>query len=345
MGNPTLVVTQMNRIKLAILTAAAALPAASLLVGSALGPNLIANDDFTAGVAGWDDYGGNPQEFYDSMVVTNDYEGTGNSYKGAWYCVKVTAGVEYLTMVDYLVLDSAPANSGASLGLHYYTNNTCTGASAGSGGYQEGGKLAAQRGEWKKLSFENVAPAAAKSVRVRVSAIKEPKPSNSSITEDHYAFFDNAYFGKTTLVLVPADPGNPTNTPTATPTSAPTVTPTAVPTVVPTAVPTDGLADDPAPVDDEEDSDGPQDSSGPNDGGEKGSNEQAATSDEPPSNGPKNGGSAPRSPNTPPLPPSTGDGEVGDDSVMMLMLASIALMVTGAGLIALLLSRRRRQDQ
>ncbi|HQW51500.1 MAG TPA: hypothetical protein PL082_05545, partial [Tepidiformaceae bacterium] len=77
----------MKLTRLSLLPLAAALPAASILLASAAGPNLLQNADFSSGVAGWSNMSGNPQAVNGAMQVTNTYQGTGNSYYSALQCV------------------------------------------------------------------------------------------------------------------------------------------------------------------------------------------------------------------------------------------------------------------
>ena len=209
----------MNRVKLSILSLAAALPAASVLIGSATGPNMIANGDFSAGVAGWDDFSGNPQADNGTLKITNDYKGTGNSYYSGWYCLPVVPGVEYKASIDYFVPETALDNTSAGLALHYYASSDCSGGNLLTGGGSDnGGYNDSQRGQWLPFNIVSEAPAAANSVRMRVSATKEPQPSDSSMPEDHVVYFDNAYFGLNTPDVIelpdpnegdpPADPGD-----------------------------------------------------------------------------------------------------------------------------------------
>jgi hypothetical protein len=199
----------MNRIKLFALGAAMALPAAGVMFASAAPNNLIANGTFDNDVAGWDNFGGNPTLYKHSMQITNTYAGAGGSYYSGWYCVKVKAGTEYVTEADYWVPESAPENSGASLQLHYYASNDCSGGNMTSGGeYREGGKLPAQRGDWEHFKFKEVAPDGAKSVRVRASAIKEPQ-GGGSIPGAHVVYFDNVSFVEQLKLALPTAVATP----------------------------------------------------------------------------------------------------------------------------------------
>lgn len=193
----------MNRIKLFALSAAMALPAAGVMFASAAPMNLVKNGTFDTDVAGWDNFGGNPTLYKHSMQITNTYAGAGNSYYSGWYCVKVKAGTEYVTEADYWVPESAPANSGAGLQLHYYASNDCSGSNMVAGGAgQSGGKLPAQRGDWEHFKFKEVAPDGAHSARVRASAIKEP-PGGGSIPGAHVVYFDNVSFVEQLKLVIP----------------------------------------------------------------------------------------------------------------------------------------------
>lgn len=199
----------MNRIKLLALGAALAIPAIGAMSAGAAGSNLILNGTFDSSVAGWDNYGGNPTLYKSTMQITNDYAGAGNSYKSGWTCVSVKAGKEYTVEADYWVPEEAPKNSGASLGLHYYQSTDCSGANmVTGGGYQGGGKADLQRGKWQHFSFESTAPAGAKSVRVRATALKEPQ-GGGSIAAEHKVYFDNVSMRAEQIIIV---------LPTATPT-------------------------------------------------------------------------------------------------------------------------------
>lgn len=218
----------MNRFKLIVVGAAAAVPLAGMaLFASAAGPNLVGNPDFTNGVAGWDNFSGNPQPHNGTMKVTNNYQGTGYSYYSGWYCVSgIVPGTTYTATGQAFVEANAPANTGASLGTHFYASNNCSGGNMNSGGgLKYGGFNANERGQWITLSFNEVAPAGANSVRVRATAVKHPNPSSTSIPGDHIVLFDNIYYGEA------GQNPTPTNTPTNTPAPKPTNTP------VPTATP------------------------------------------------------------------------------------------------------------
>lgn len=198
----------MNRIKLFALGAAMALPAAGVMFASAAPTNLIANGTFDSSVAGWDNYGGNPQFYYKTMKVTNADKGTGNSYRGAWYCVKVKPGAEYVTEADYFVPASAPEDSGASLQLHYYGTDDCSGGNIANGPYRGSGKLPAQRDDWFHFEFKDTAPDGAHSARVRVSAIKEPS-GGGAIPADHVVYFDNISFVQQLKLVLPTSTATP----------------------------------------------------------------------------------------------------------------------------------------
>ena len=199
----------MNRIKLLALGAALAIPAIGAVGAGAAGSNLILNGTFDNSVAGWDNYGGHPTLYKSTMQITNDYAGAGNSSYSGWTCVGVKAGKEYTVEADYWVPEDAPKNAGASLALHYYESANCSGPNmVTGGGYQSGGKVALQRGNWQHFSFESTAPAGAKSVRVRATALKEPQ-GGGSIAAEHKVYFDNVSMRAEQIVIV---------LPTATPT-------------------------------------------------------------------------------------------------------------------------------
>ena len=206
----------MNRRKLSILGIAAAVPAATILLAGASSANLIADPGFDSGVAGWDSFSGNPQHENGTMKVTNNYAGNGNSYYSGWYCVPVTEGVKYETNIDYFVPSTAPANSGASVQLHYYPTPDCSGGNLTTGGGgQSGGRWPEQRDTWLTFAFESTAPATAQSVRVRATAFKEPQPYSSSIPETHWVYFDNAFFGEADTPVEDPTPEPPVSDPPA----------------------------------------------------------------------------------------------------------------------------------
>ncbi len=187
----------MNRLKLSLLTLAAALPAASVLVGSAAGPNLLQNADFSSGVAGWSNMAGNPQAVNGAMQLTNTYQGTGNSYYSALQCVDgVQAGVNYTVTGDAFVALGQPLHTGAGIYLHFRTGPNCTGSNLG-GGHAAAAYTDAERGIWVPLNHSVTAPAGAVSVHIRPTAIKEPQPHNSSIPGTFVALFDNLSFFET----------------------------------------------------------------------------------------------------------------------------------------------------
>ncbi len=373
----------MNKLKLLVLSAAAIIPAATMLGASALGANLISNDKFTTNANGWDNYGGNPVAVNGHLKVQNSYAGIGNSYVGAWYCVTgIEAGKSYTTSVQTFVSKLAPAHTGAALGLHYYAGNNCNGADVVGGAYKSAGKVAEQRGHWESISFSQVVPASAKSVRVRVSAIKEPFPYGTTINKTTTVYFDNAYFGRTTVTKPGLDgpnvlvnptqkpptptptPGilvNPTvNPPTPTPTPGILVNPTSTPTPPddPQDEPTDEPQDEPQdePTDDPQDEptdeptdeplDEPQDNPQTNDDGD---------TDDQPVPGTDNGGDKPNqgapggtgdTPTVPPSAPDTGNtggsGLVTPTTGLGMMLMAFGF---GGGALALAFALRKRRDE
>lgn len=242
----------MNRIKLLALGAALAVPAIGAVSAGAAGSNLILNGTFDSSVAGWDNFGGHPTLYKSTMQITNDYAGAGNSYYSGWTCVGVKAGKEYAAKADYWVPEDAPKNSGASLGLHYYESADCSGPNmVAGGGYQSGGKSLLQRGQWEHFSFESTAPAGAKSVRVRATALKEPL-GGGSIAAEHKVYFDNVSLRATQIIIAlptatPTQPKGPDDiaanpTPTQPPANPDDVVPNPDPTQPP-ANPNDQVAD------------------------------------------------------------------------------------------------------
>ncbi|MEO8541251.1 MAG: hypothetical protein ABI577_16035 [bacterium] len=197
-----------KKLKLFVLGAAAIVPAAAVMMTSAASPNLIANGNFDSNVAGWDNFSGNPTLFKNSMQVTDDYKGEGNSYYSGWYCVKnVTPGTQYSTTGDAWVPESAPDHSGADLSTVYYASNDCSGSNLKTGGGSEsGGRNPDQRGKWLHFSFKSTAPDGAHSVRVRATAFKEPKAPATSIQETNVVYFDNMYFGEAEKLIAIPDP-------------------------------------------------------------------------------------------------------------------------------------------
>lgn len=188
----------MNRLKLSILGVAAAVPAAAgLFLASAAGPNLLQNGDFSNGVTGWSNYSGNPQAVSGAMQLTNGYQGTGNSYYSALQCVTgIQEGVNYTVKGDaFIELGQTPYGAGG-LYLHFRTGDNCDGSNLG-GGHTAGGFTDAQRGIWLPLSHSVTAPAGAKSVYIRPTALKEPKPSGTSAPETLVVLFDNIEFFET----------------------------------------------------------------------------------------------------------------------------------------------------
>ncbi|MGE0599337.1 MAG: hypothetical protein AB7J35_07160 [Dehalococcoidia bacterium] len=372
----------MNKLKLFVLSAAAAIPAASMLGASALGANLISNGQFSSNANGWDSYGGNPVATNGYLKVQNTYTGNGNSYSGAWYCVsEIEAGKSYTTSVDTYVSKLAPANTGAALQLHYYSGNSCNGSTVSGGDYEGIGKLDADRGHWVPISFSQVVPNGAHSARVRVTAIKEPVPYGSAITKTTTVYFDNAYFGKTTVIKPGIDIGGvlvqPTvKPPTPTPTPGILVNPTVNP---PTPTPTPGVlvnptvnpptpTPEPTDVPQDEPEDQAQDDSGDQPQGEPQGNPQDQPSDQPQDNTqnsvdsddqtvpipnnvdtPNQGapGGAGDVPTTPPSAPDTGN--TGDSAfVTPVTGVGFALMALGfgGGAVALAFAfKRRRQEE
>lgn len=243
----------MKRIRLSILGAAAISAGAFLAFASAAGPNLVANGAFPANVAGWDSFGGNPQWEAGTMKVTNNYLGTGNSYYSGWYCVGgIQPGVQYTTSGQVFIPPAAVDNTGASLGTHFYASNDCSGGNLLTGGGLQYGWTKAS---WITLSFNEVAPAGAHSVRVRATSVKHPNPSSSAIPGTHVTFWDNIYYGETASEPTPTNTPKPTSTPTVVPTSTPKPSVTPPPgqpggpgqPEVPTPIGWDGPIDWPTP--------------------------------------------------------------------------------------------------
>lgn len=259
----------MNRYKTLLLGTALAVPFASAVLASAAPNNLIHNGSFDSDVAGWDNYGGNPTLYKNHMKLTNSSANAGSSYAGAWTCVKVKPETSYATAAEYWVPESAPANTGASLQLHYYSSNNCSGPLLESGAYREGGKLPAQRGEWQEFSFKEKTPDGAHSVRVRASAIKEP-PGGGTIPGTHIVYFDNVSFVEQLKLVAqptstPKGPGDIVAQPTWTPTPKGPGDIVAQPTATATPKGPDDLVSNPDPTatpgapDTGDDQDGPSD--------------------------------------------------------------------------------------
>jgi hypothetical protein len=187
----------MNRLKLSILGAAAAIPAAGIFLASAAGPNLVQNGDFSNGVAGWSNFSGNPQAVNGAMQLANGYQGTGNSYFSALQCVTgIQEGVNYTVKGNTFIEPGQTPFGAAGLYLHFHTGENCDGSSLG-GGHTANGFDEAQRGYWLPLSHTVNAPAGAKSVYIRPTALKEPKPYGTSAPETLVVLFDDIEFFET----------------------------------------------------------------------------------------------------------------------------------------------------
>lgn len=188
----------MNRLKLSILGVAAAIPAAAgLVLALAAGPNLLQNGDFSNGVAGWNNFGGNPQSVNGAMQVTNPYQGNGNSYYGAYQCVTgIQAGTNYTATGEAFVALGQTPFGAAGIYVHFNTGPNCNGSNLG-GGHAAGGFSDAQRGIWLPLTHSVSAPAGANSVNIYTTALKEPKPSGTSAPETLVVLFDNIEFFET----------------------------------------------------------------------------------------------------------------------------------------------------
>ncbi len=328
----------MNRIKLLALGAALAVPAIGAMSAGAAGSNLILNGTFDSSVAGWDNFGGNPTLYKSTMQITNDYTGTGNSYMSGWTCVSVKAGKEYTVEADYWVPEAAPKNSGASLGLHYYQSADCSGANmVTGGGYQGGGKTDLQRGKWQHFSFESTAPAGAKSVRVRATALKEPQ-GGGSIAAEHTVYFDNVSMRAEQIIIVlptatPTQPKGPDDisadpTPTQPPKGPDDIAPNPDPTQPPSG---DDAVSDPA-------TDSTPDSGDQDNGASVPGGDSSGTGGTAQDNGNSGNGESPALPST-----AAKDG--GDDADAQL---GLAMFGAGGGLTALVLGigallRRRRK--
>ncbi len=237
----------MNRKRLSLLTAAAtAIPAAGLMLASAAGPNLLQNGDFSNGVAGWSDFYGNPQAVNGAMQLTNGYQGTGNSYYSALQCVtNIQEGANYTAKGDaYVELGQTPYGA-AGIYVNFNTGPNCDGSNLG-GGHAAGGFIDAQRGIWIPLTHSVTAPAGAKSVYIRPTALKEPKPYGSSAPETFVVLFDNLEFfetnGSSPVPDEPAEDQPPVEEPSPDPVEEPSPDP----------------ADDPQPQDDPQPEDDPQ---------------------------------------------------------------------------------------
>lgn len=225
----------MNRIKIALIGAAAAIPLAGVALTSAAGPNLIKNGDFAGGVANWSSFGSSPSPVAASgaMQVSNPYTGTGNSYYGSQQCVTgIQPGQDYTATADVFVGNDQPARGTAGVYFHFRDDPNCNGNNLG-GGHMSAGYSPENRGKWVSLKSELEAPATAKSLLIVASAVKEPVVYADSVPATMVALFDN-------MTLTVADV---IAQPTATPTQAPTQAPQPSPTAQPTAAPTDGPKD------------------------------------------------------------------------------------------------------
>jgi hypothetical protein len=224
----------MNRIKFALLTAAAAIPLAGVMLASAAGPNLVKNGDFTNGVTGWDNFGTAPVAFNNAMQVTNAYAGTGNSYYGAEQCITgIQAGQDYVATAEVFVGDNQPEGGMAGVYFHFRNDPNCNGNNLG-GGHMANGYAPENRGKWVTLTHNVTAPAGSKSLLIVASAVKEPVQYADSVPGSMVALFDNITLKKADVIIV-----KPTATPTQKPDPSPTAQPTAQPTANPTQAPQD----------------------------------------------------------------------------------------------------------
>lgn len=329
----------MNRYKTLLFGAAMALPMAGSMIAYAAPNNLIVNGTFDNSVSGWDNFSGNPTLYKQTLQITNTYAGSGNSYYSGWYCVKVKPGAEYITEADYWVPASAPENSGASLQLHYYASNDCSGSNLLTGGAgKSGGKTPDQRNAWEHVTLKETAPDGAHSVRVRASAVKEPKAPANSIPQLHTVYFDNVSFVEQLKIVLP----QPTETPKGpgdivvkpTPTQAPKGPGDIVADPQPTQTPKgpDDVVSNPQPTA----------TPGVQEPGEG----QPSGSDQPANNANDNPPDAGEVPTVPPSAPDTGNT---GDSGLITPETGIGLMLTafgfGGGALALAFALRRRRDE
>ncbi len=237
----------MNRTKLSLLSlAAAAIPAAGLVLAAAAGPNLLQNGDFSSGVSGWTNYGGNPQAVNGAMQLTNGYQGNGNSYYSALQCVtNIQEGVNYTARGDaYVELGQTPYGA-AGIYLHFNTGPNCNGSNLG-GGHVAAGFSDAQRGAWIPLTHSVTAPAGAKSVYIRPTALKEPNPYDSSVPETLVVLFDNLEFFETNGPA-PDPAEDPAPDPAQDPAPEPVEDPAQEPTPDPVEEPTPDPVEEPTP--------------------------------------------------------------------------------------------------
>lgn len=189
----------MKPLKYSILAAAAALPAASVLLASALGPNLVTNAAFDSDIATWKAMGNTPISWENGALrIDDNYSGTGNSYYSALQCVTgLQGGTTYTVSADAFVgLDQPEPNTRAVLYAYVYDTNDCSGSTI-DGLEASGASTLAQRGSWITLSKDIALPANAQSMLLRPTAVKEPQPYGSSIPGTFTVLFDNFYVGET----------------------------------------------------------------------------------------------------------------------------------------------------
>ena len=172
----------MNRLKISILAAAAAIPLTAAVVASAAGPNILQNGDFSAGLANWTNWGGpalvQNQVINGELEVKNIYTGYGNSYVGATQCVTIEPGAQYTVDASAFIANGQTLEAGAGVYLFFRTDVNCGGQNLGGGHRLRGKQNPADRGSWISLTQNTTAPANAKTLAIYVDAVKEPLPQN-----------------------------------------------------------------------------------------------------------------------------------------------------------------------
>lgn len=342
----------MKRLKLSILAAAAALPAATIMLANAAGPELVSNGDFADGVKGWANAGGDPQPFFGGMVVTNDYAGHGNSYRGATQCITdITPGAKYILSGDALVPEDAPMFGSADLVVYFFDNDDCSGPVIGAAD-DSGGVKNAERGHTLHLSATATAPANATAARVRATAQKQPKSPATSAPGTLIVAWDNISLKKQTIVAGPAIPDLPIKN--LEPGGDPPVDPDPETPVDEPEQPADEPetpADEPTDTGDAEQpaETGDSDATTPAPGSSSdGPNSDGGQTSNTPGNGSTNqslGGQQANAPaTTAPLPPETGQGTGGSARGPVILGGSLAAMLAGLGLVAVAVRSRRKTE-
>jgi Carbohydrate binding domain len=225
--------------KLPFLAAAAAIPAALMVLGANAATNLLTNPNFDTNTSGWTIKAGWPTGTMawdaGTLKLTNTMDPTVTSATAATECIDgITPGTAYTLKADAMVPSGQKRHGGAQTRIFWYQGAGCTGAVLTT---PQGSTFVITLDKWVTSKDDFVAPATAKSGQVMLMTEMYKADVGEDATAHFYAKWDNASF-----TVAPVATPTPASTPTKTPTSVPTTTttpPTATGTPVIPQIPGD----------------------------------------------------------------------------------------------------------